>query len=194
MPAPNKKVIGAAGAALIAATVTIGLPFIKAEEGRRLVPYVDIVGVSTYCDGETMNVRLDHVYTDKECDAVTEKRFHQYAQAVYEMLNDQARASLTPDRLLAYTSLSYNVGLGAFSRSSVLADANDGAVVLSCGDFEKYMSVRTQLGSADDMRDGKKDGFKDCSIPENWKGPKGCKGIYTRRLNEKKSCLKGYAP
>lgn len=176
--------------AIVAGAINLAVEFIKPQEGRSLKPYQDIVGVWTYCDGETQGVELTKVYTDQECDAKTQKRVEQVATKVYAKLNPAT--PLTEARLMAYTSFSYNVGIDAFGRSTMLRLHNAGDVRGACREFDRWMLLSTPRGSLADKRDRKGgfsapvDGKKDCFIPENK-----CMGIKTRRQAEQKACMEG---
>ena len=109
---------GVAGAATIAAIVA----FIGPWEGRRYVAYQDIVGVWTICEGHTKGVKAGDVATDAQCDEMA-------AQDVAEH-NAGIRACITrpmPQNVeVAFTSLAFNVGVGAFCGSTALRRYNAG--------------------------------------------------------------------
>ena len=109
---------GVAGAAVIAAIVA----FVGPWEGRRYEAYQDIVGVWTICEGHTKNVKAGDVANDAQCDAMT-------AQDVAEH-NAGIRACITrpmPQNVeVAFTSLAFNVGVGAFCGSTALRRYNAG--------------------------------------------------------------------
>lgn len=183
--------IGLTFAALIAVAAPEGIRFLKQEEGRSLTKYYDIVGVLTQCDGETDLSLLpkDRPATHEECDALTDRRFREYAWKVWQLLNDGARQQLTTKRLIAYTSFAYNYGVTAFKNSTMLRLANSGAALASCGEFDRWANVKTARGSLSDMRDrnggltASVDGLKDCFIRAH-----GCYGVYLRRQKEKELC------
>lgn len=110
---------GGVGAVAIA-TATLIQPW----EGREYRAYRDMVGVWTICDGDTENVRPGQVATDAECDARTKRR-------VYEDFYVPIRACVGPDLFdrapvswqAAATSLSYNIGVGAFCGSTAVRRA-----------------------------------------------------------------------
>ena len=99
--------VGASAAALMVATVALW-------EGKSNDPYADIVGVMTVCYGET-RVEMRR-YSDAECEDMLAEGLGQFAGAVLERnpgLRDR------PEMLAAATSLSYNIGMRAYSRSTV---------------------------------------------------------------------------
>ncbi len=109
---------GVAGAATIAAIVA----FIGPWEGRRYTAYQDIVGVWTICEGHTKGVKAGDVATDAQCDEMA-------AQDVAEH-NAGIRACITrpmPQNVeIAFTSLAFNAGVGAFCGSTALRRYNAG--------------------------------------------------------------------
>jgi len=109
---------GVAGAATIAAIVA----FIGPWEGRRYTAYQDVVGVWTICEGHTKGVKAGDVATDAQCDEMA-------AQDVAEH-NAGIRACITrpmPQNVeIAFTSLAFNAGVGAFCGSTALRRYNAG--------------------------------------------------------------------
>lgn len=106
----NRTVIAGLGALALA----VATPFIAEWEGKRNDPYRDIVGVQTVCYGET-NVAMRR-YTDAECLSMLNESVATYRDAVL-----RCTPSLTghPIQLAAVTSLAYNIGPGAYCRSTV---------------------------------------------------------------------------
>ena len=115
---------GVAGAATIAAIVA----FIGPWEGRRYTAYQDIVGVWTICEGHTKGVKAGDVATDAQCDEMA-------AQDVAEH-NAGIRACITrpmPQNVeIAFTSLAFNAGVGAFCGSTALRRYNAGDDTGAC--------------------------------------------------------------
>lgn len=112
---PNKAlVVGtlSAGAAM-AAALGLSTDMIGKWEGKRNDPYRDVVGVQTVCYGET-RVAMRR-YSDAECKAMLHKAVQGFAEPV-------ARCTPTiatrPYQLAAATSLAYNIGIGAYCRST----------------------------------------------------------------------------
>ena len=115
---------GVAGAAPIAAIVACIGPW----EGRRYTAYQDIVGVWTICEGHTKGVKAGDVATDAQCDEMA-------AQDVAEH-NAGIRACITrpmPQNVeIAFTSLAFNAGVGAFCGSTALRRYNAGDDTGAC--------------------------------------------------------------
>lgn len=116
-----------AGAAGIAAAIAISVGVIKPWEGRSLVPYRDIVGVLTWCDGETKG-QPKAVYTHAECDLITEREVARYEADIRPCLP----ADLPPKTRAAFISAAYNIGSAAFCRSSMSRQAIAGNLRAAC--------------------------------------------------------------
>jgi lysozyme len=110
---------------LLASTVVavvFSLTLIKPWEGRELTPYYDIVGVLTWCDGETKGKPKGR-YTEAECDSILAQSVQQYEVQIRPCLP----ADLPAPSRGAFISTAYNIGSGAFCGSSMsrLAKAGD---------------------------------------------------------------------
>lgn len=135
-----RKLVAAGGAGALAIAVAL-LGGSDGVEGRRYVAYQDVGGVWTVCDGVTgKDVRRDHRYTDLECDALLEKHLAPVKRAVDNAvkipLDDYTRAALY--------SFAYNVGTGAFQRSSLLRHLNGGDIARACDDMRDWVYVNGQ--------------------------------------------------
>lgn len=127
-----KAILGGSGAITIAAVM---LGNADGLEGRRYYAYQDVVGVWTVCDGHTgAYVRRGHRYTDKECDALLQSDLRKVASAIDPLIKvripETARAALY--------SFTYNVGAGAFSRSTLLKKLNAGDVPGACKELQRW--------------------------------------------------------
>lgn len=111
----------------IAAAIAISVGVIKPWEGRSLVPYHDIVGVLTWCDGETKG-QPKAVYTHAECDLITEREVARYEADIRPCLP----ADLPPKTRAAFISAAYNIGTGAFCGSSMARLAKAGNLRAAC--------------------------------------------------------------
>lgn len=113
------------GALMVAAIALVG-----SWEGLRTVAYKDIVGVPTVCFGETRGVEMGDRYTVEECQVML-------GTALVEFETGMRRCLSEPDEIpgksyVAFLSLSYNIGTGAFCRSTVARKANAGDIRGAC--------------------------------------------------------------
>ena len=97
----------------IAAALLLAVPLVTKWEGKRNDPYRDIVGVKTVCYGET---RVDmRRYSDAECTAMLHEAVKGFVEPVARCTPIIADR---PYQLAAATSLAYNIGVGAYCRST----------------------------------------------------------------------------
>lgn len=95
---------------------------IARKEACRLRAYLCPAGVPTIGWGETEGVELGMVWTEDQVDSRLYQQVVRYARRVRELTSRWAN----PNQLGAMVSLSYNIGLQAFARSSVLRLHNAG--------------------------------------------------------------------
>jgi lysozyme len=102
------RLAGGIGAAAIA--------LVGAWEGLRLTAYRDVVGIPTVCYGETKGVKLGDQHTKAECDSMLMSSLQAHEYGMRKCLKDPDGI---PDRsYVAFVSLTYNIGTGAFCRST----------------------------------------------------------------------------
>jgi len=105
------------GALLVGAIVLIG-----AYEGLRTNAYRDPIGIPTVCYGETRGVSMGDKYTVAECKAMLGDAVIDFEKGVRRCLKEP---DLIPDKsYIAFLSLAYNIGNGAFCKSSIARYAN----------------------------------------------------------------------
>lgn len=110
-------------------------------EGREYVPYQDVGGVWTVCDGITgPDVVLGKTYTDAECDHLLAKHVRKFEIGV----NRALRVDVPVETKAAFVSFAYNVGLGAFNRSTLLRKANAGDLREACEELSRWVFVQGQ--------------------------------------------------
>ncbi|MGU7279215.1 lysozyme, partial [Salmonella enterica subsp. enterica serovar Morehead] len=123
---------GGAGAVAIAAAMLGGHDGL---EGRRYEPYRDVVGVITVCDGHTgKDIVPGKHYTDAECDALLNQDLAQVAARIDPLI----KASIPNSERAALYSFAYNVGAGAFARSTLLKKLNAGDQAGACNELKRW--------------------------------------------------------
>jgi len=118
----------------LAAILVLATPVVAQYEGLRTKAYLDPIGIATICYGETHDVELGQVQTVENCKAMLSARLGSFAIAVDTMVKPEVK----PEVLAAFSSLSYNIGIGAFQKSSVLRLANEGKLKEACDFMLKY--------------------------------------------------------
>ena len=151
--------IGRGAVALSAA----GLLLIAMHEGFSPTPYKDTGGVVTNGFGNATispnrNVTVTQALEDLKVNA------SRAGQAVLDCVH----TPMTQGQYDAYVSFAYNVGVSKFCKSTMAKKANQGDLVGSCNEFDRWMFVAG----------------RDCRIKSS-----NCGGIAKRREDEKKLCL-----
>ncbi len=128
----SKKILAAAAGGVMALSAAMIAEF----EGVKYKPYYDPVGILTVCYGHTgSDIIKNKTYTQKECDALLEKDLTIAANAVNPLIKvnipDYTRAALY--------SFTYNVGTGAFSRSTLLKKLNSGDQNGACNELLRWV-------------------------------------------------------
>lgn len=116
-------------------------------------------GLPTVCYGETEGVKLSDVYTPQECKDMLAAKMPLY----WDRISPHIHVKVTDNEKIAYTDFAYNVGAGAFIKSSILRHLNHGDHKGACAGLLAY-----------DMASGK-------HVP----------GLKRRRVAEEAICLKG---
>jgi lysozyme len=148
---------------LVGTVAAAAIAIVGTYEGLSLTAYKDIVGVPTVCFGETRGVNMGDRYTKAECQTMLGDGLKDF--------EGRMRACLTaPDQIpdgpyVAFLSLSYNIGSGAFCKSTLVRKANAGDIKGACDQLLNW----------------------------NRAGGKVVKGLTNRRQDERKICLEGLA-
>lgn len=104
-----------------------GLDFIANEEGIRLKPYLDSVGMvtigigSTYYENMTIVRMTDPPISKTRALALFKNLLNHYELAVWSSTRDD----ITQNQFNALTSLTYNIGVSAFKSSTLLKLVNE---------------------------------------------------------------------
>lgn len=135
---------------------TTGGLLVAPWEGVETKAYQDIVGVWTICYGETSGVKPGMVKTPEQCTESLAKELENYNR----QMKKYVKVPLPEHMEVAYTSFVWNVGVGAWSSSTLLKLLNQ----------ERYDEACTQL------------------LRWNKAGGKVVKGLTNRRNAEYKTC------
>lgn len=147
----NRVLVGAVSTVLATSVIQL--------EGIKYVPYDDVVGVITVCNGHTgRDVVRGKVYTPEQCKAFLASDL----KVVREGINKCVNVPLTTYQYDAYTLFAYNVGVPAFCSSKTVA------LPLNKGDYRE---------SCDGL------------LKWTYAGGKYVQGLYNRRVYERKMCL-----
>jgi lysozyme len=109
------------------ATLQILIPLLKQFEGCRLLAYQDIVGIWTIGYGETKGVTKGLKWTQEKADTELAIRAQEFLNNVLNVC--PSISHLSPNKQAACVSLTYNIGVGAFSKSTVARKITEGKLI-----------------------------------------------------------------
>lgn len=139
-PKTKALVVGATSGSSI--LILASMLLIGPWEGNILKPYLDVGGVPTACEGIT-GPEIDKAYeegrifTDEECKVMNLVALKEHKDKVDKCLKVDV-----PDlTMVSYISFTYNVGGGAFCRSTLLKKANAGDIKGSCEELSRWVFV-----------------------------------------------------
>jgi len=126
-----------------AAWVVICVACVAPLEGLRQVAYYDPVRIPTYCFGETQRpdgtpVRMGDSATAEECKEMLGERIEEFGRGVDKCV----KVPLPPARKAAFVSFSYNVGMAAFCKSTLVKRLNVGDTVGACDELLRWTSAK----------------------------------------------------
>lgn len=108
-------------------------------EGTKYVPYYDMAGILTVCQGYTgKDIIKTKQYSPTECKQILSQALAKHQAGILQCIN----VPLTQYQLDAFTLFAYNVGVGAFcSSSTVLKPLNQGNYSVACDGLMKWVFV-----------------------------------------------------
>lgn len=112
----------------------LAVPLIAKFEGLRLRAYQDSVGVWTIGYGHTKGVKPGDVWTQEHAEAMLTAEVREFMRGVEAKL----RVPVTDEQLAALTSFAYNVGLGAYGKSTLLKKLNLANYDAATREFQKW--------------------------------------------------------
>lgn len=132
-----KKIYGvvAGGAMAIAIALVSGSDGL---EGREYMPYRDVVGVLTVCDGHTgKDIIPSKRYSDAECDAL----LHKDLIPVFAAIDRIVKVPMSDFRKAALASFGYNVGITAMTNSTMVKKLNRGDTSGACDELRRWIKA-----------------------------------------------------
>ena len=144
---------------LCSALVLAGAGTVSHFEGKSNNAYPDPVKIWTICYGETRGVQKGDYKSDEEClDSLAEELTGHHKKMMLYI-----KTPISVKEEAAYLSFTYNVGVGAFSKSTLLKKLNSGERTEACNQLLRWDKA----------------------------GGKRLKGLTLRRESENKLCLEG---
>lgn len=135
----NSKLLTKFTAALGGGALAVAFALLSGQnglEGREYIPYQDVVGVWTVCDGHTgPDIIKGKRYTDRECDALTKADLKRIASQI----DPNIKVKLPETVHAAIYTFAYNVGAGAFNKSTMLRKINAGDTIGACNELQRWV-------------------------------------------------------
>lgn len=123
------------GVTIAAGAVSIATAVVSFYEGFEPTAYRDPVGIPTICYGHTATVRMGQTLSKSECMALLEADLGHAFRAV----DRRTQVELAPPTRAALASFVYNVGEGAFARSTLLRKLNAGDLRGACHELSRWV-------------------------------------------------------
>ncbi|WP_033790754.1 lysozyme [Pantoea septica] len=131
----RNRLLAAAGAGALTLAITL-LSGSDGLEGRRYVPYRDVAGVLTVCDGHTgADIVRNKTYTDRECDSLLRADL----SLIQAQVDSLVKVPLSDYQRAALYSFVYNVGTEAFTGSTLLKKLNAGDLNGACNEMRRWV-------------------------------------------------------
>lgn len=105
------------------------MAFVGLWEGDEPTVYRDIVGVPTVCNGHTgPDVKVGDVWTKEQCDAILIKDINKHGEGVLAC----TAVPINQNQYDAFASLTFNIGVNAFCKSTLVRHLNAGEYASAC--------------------------------------------------------------
>ena len=127
----GKKIRLAAGALAVSAAALVG---IATHEGYRSKAYKDTVGIPTIGYGETAGVKIGDKTTPERALVQLLSSTEKHADAIRQCI----KVPLYQHEFDAYISLAYNIGTGAFCRSTLVKKLNAKDYAGACEEIKRW--------------------------------------------------------
>lgn len=126
----TKFITAASGSALVIAAALIGF-----YEGNHTNAYNDPIGIPTICYGHTASAKIGQTVSESRCDELLAADLG----LAFKSLDSYATVSMPPTRRAALASFIYNVGEGAFQKSTLLKKLNTGDTAGACAELSRWV-------------------------------------------------------
>ncbi|MCZ0930289.1 lysozyme [Halomonas janggokensis] len=126
------------GVSLAAGAVSIATAVVSYYEGYEPTAYQDPVGIPTVCYGHTATARMGQTLSRRECEQLLRGDLGHAFKAV----DSRTKVDLPPPTRAALASFVYNVGEGAFARSTLLRKLNAVDLRGACRELSRWVYAK----------------------------------------------------
>ena len=150
-------------------------------ESTKNQAYRDMVGIPTICAGYTIGVKMGDYKTDEECEEILAKELTHFNSE----MKKPVKVPLPEHMEVAYTSLVWNIGIGAWNNSTLLKKLNNREYEEACKQILRWNKVTVSPTQASAYQ---KRGEVCTQLPSS---NFSCtvKGLTNRRTDEYKVCM-----
>lgn len=113
----------------------LGRAFLQKQEGTRTTAYLDSAGVPTICTGSTKRVFIGQHATLQECEERLQEDTKDAGRAIHRLVH----VRLSQEQYDALLSLVFNIGEGAFARSTLLKKLNTEDYAGAAAEFDRWV-------------------------------------------------------
>jgi lysozyme len=118
-----------------ASSVALVIPLVVYYEGVVLRTYADPINKITACTGHTgPELRMGQSYTKEQCETMLYGDLLKHTAAL-----DCIKAPLADNQKAAFLSFAFNVGNGAFCKSTLARKANAGDLMGACAELSRWV-------------------------------------------------------
>lgn len=117
-----------------ASSVALVIPLVVYYEGVVLRTYADPINKITACTGHTgPELRMGQRYTKEQCETMLYGDLLKHADAL-----NCIKTPLADNQKAAFLSFAFNVGNGAFCKSTLVRKANAGDLMGACAELSRW--------------------------------------------------------
>ena len=128
---PRQRLVAKIGAGAVAMV----LPVVLLYEGTVHSTYKDPIGIVTVCTGHTgPELRMGQRYTKEQCETMLYGDLLKHADAL-----SCIKTPLADNQKAAFLSFAFNVGNGAFCKSTLARKANAGDLMGACAELSRWV-------------------------------------------------------
>ena len=128
---PRQRLVAKIGAGAVAMV----LPVVLLYEGTVHSTYKDPIGIVTVCTGHTgPELRMGQRYTKEQCETMLYDDLLKHADAL-----SCIKTPLADNQKAAFLSFAFNVGNGAFCKSTLARKANAGDLMGACAELSRWV-------------------------------------------------------